>query len=886
MTQVQPSAGETPWHFYGQPTAFVGRVKELHRLREAVRNAIDDAHRRSMLLLGDAGLGKSRLLSEFIDSLDQHVENVTPLVAACRRDAGPPYAVFGELLMQRFYATSDEPPEDARAKVQAGIAQVLGDEAAGEEAAHFIGHLVGLRYPKSKHILSVDADPRRIEEKAVTAFVRLLVRDASRNPLVIWIDDLHLASDESLGLLLKLSKGVHQAPILFLASARPTFGERQQTFVQDLGRVDGVIDLPALADRDCTRIVCGLLERADGVPEAFVRTAVEKALGNPLQLEQIIELHIERGAIEVGGERWTVHPEKLDDTRIPGSLRDVVRSKLARLSPLERRVLEKAAVIGDVFWSGTVDMLRRVDESQQWDDADRFWTTERRSEELLRTFEALRRRHIILRAPQSAFPRSVQYTFKHTLEREVLFDGVEGPRRARYHRLIAQWLEGQEPARREAVVEQVALHWERGHNPRKAAVYYLAAADRAFDRHVNQEAVGLYKKALQCLSDDDAQERLRIFHQLARVHLVIGDHAEALAHCQEMLRLAWLLDDVESGGTAYNKMGQAYRALGEFALALDHFKNGLALFRRVEDILGVAASADDIGRVHRLRGNLDLAEERVREGLRLRRYLNDDRAVAVSLYHLGNVFTERGDFKEAVAAMREALDMARGADDHKTVADILNSIGVICAQRGEYERATQLWGEALGIARMLGERRQEGVLLNNRGEVTLLLGMAEEARDDLEAAVAILQDVGDRFSLSDALRNLAAVHLRLDAYSKAKDYAERALAEARDVGARGQAGLAERALGEVLSRTLFDITPDRDARIATALGHFEASIRDLEAVGLEAELGKTMLAHGAFLAELLREDEARAELGRARALFERLDMKDALDRANRILEAF
>ncbi len=884
VTSAKGDSGESPWHFYGRPTAFVGRVKELHRLREAVRNAIDDQRRRSVLVLGDAGLGKTRLLSEFVDSLDEHVDAVTVLNAACRREAGPPYIVFRRLLMQRFYAAPDEAPEAARAKLQAGISQVLGDDAAGEEAAHFIGHLVGLRFPRSKHILSVDADPRRIEERAVAAFVRMLLADAARTPMVVWIDDLHHASDESVQLLLKLSKGVHAAPIVFLASARSTFATKHKQFCHEIGRVGDVLEVRALSDRECTRVVEGLLDRVEALPDDFVRQTVEKAFGNPLSLEQIVELHIERGVIQVDGDRWTVHPEKLDDTRIPVGLRDVVRSKLARLSPLERRVLEKAAVIGDVFWSGCVDVLRRVDEGHQWDDADRLWSTERRTEELLRVFEALRRRHIILRAPQSKFAKHAQYTFKHLLEREVLFEGIEGPRRARYHRLVAQWLEAQAQSEDEALVEQVAQHWERGHNPRKAAAWYILAGDRALDRHVNQEAIGLYRKALQCLTDDDALERMGVFHKLGRVHMVVGDHAEALAHFQEMLRLAWQLDDVKHGGLAYNKMGQAYRALGEYALALEHFKNGLALFRRVEDIRGVAASADDIGRVHRLRGNLDRAEERVREGLRLRRYLEDDRSVAVSLYHLGNIHTERGDFKKAVATMREALELARATDDHKTVADILNSIGVVCAHRGDHERALSLWEESLEVARLLGERRQEGILLNNLGEVELLLDRSEEGRAKLEQAVAILEDVGDRFALSDALRNLAAVHLKRDAYPKAKEYAERALAEARDVGARGQAGLAARTLGEVYSRTLFDITPDRDARIAAAAAHFDDAIRDLEAVGLEAELGKTLLAHGAFLTELGREDEAKVQLTRARALFERLDMKGALERVRRILD--
>jgi len=869
------------WHFYGQPTAFVGRVRELHRLREAVRNAIDDRHRQAVLVLGPAGIGKSRLIGEFLHSIGDHVDQVTVLSAAFRPGASP-YQVFDRLLRQRFEIAADLSPEAVTLHLGAGIMSVLGDPKGAEEASHFIGHLVGLQIADSPHIRRVDADPRRVEERAVTWLLRLLSADAERRPLVICTDDLHHASDEALALLLRLSEKLADLPLVFLAAAREMERPVQQEFVASIGRAGEVIELPALADRDARRVVASLLARADDVPEAFIQLTLEKAFGNPLSIEQIIELQIERGAVALGEEGWQIHAELLDDTRIPGSLRDVVRSKIERLSPIERTVLEKAATIGERFWLGAVVMLRRVDEGHNWDDSDRFWTTERRDEELVRVLEALKRRHIVIRLAESDIPGMRAYQFKHSLEREVLYEGIEGPRRARYHRLVAQWLERQ--GGDAAPVERIAHHWERGHHPRKASRYYIEAADRVFAAHQNREAISLYRKALGCLTDDDAADRLGVFHKLGKVHMVLGEPAEALGHYQEMLRLAWLMDDERQGGIAYNRMGQIYRALGEYDLSLEQLKNGLALFRRVEDVRGLASTADDIGGVHRMRGQLDKAEERFREGLRLRRFLGDTRAVAVSLHHLGNVYTERGDFKAALPIMREALDLARQAGDQRTVADVLMSTGAISYHRGTLDQALDLWREALETARMLGERLLEGMLLNNMGETLLTLARTEEARETLEESTAILEAIGDRRCLSDALRNLGAVHLQGGDYAHALDLSERALEAAREVGALGQAGLAERSLAEVRSRTLYDDAPDREARIDSAAQHFENAIRDLGQVGLEAELGRALLSQGAFLAEVGRIEEAREQLDRAREVFTRLGMQEALDRAERLRE--
>ena len=886
MAQSHADSTDAEWQFYGQPTRFVGRVKEMHRLRESIRNGIESGTARATLLLGPPGIGKSRLLWEFLDTVDEHVDKITILNVACQLDEGAPYLVFRRLIRDRFYAEADDPKEMALDKVQSGISQVLRDDALGEEAAHFIGHLIGMRYPRSKHILRVDADPRRIEERAIELFRLFVGADARRVPLIIGVDNLHLASEESLRLLLKLSSGLADVPLMFIGAARDHFRDRHRKFTDAIARVGQVIDLPALADRDCTLIVDHLLAAADDVPDGFVRTTCEKAFGNPLSLEQIIQLHIERGAIDTTVTPWKVDRDQLDDTRIPGTLRDLVRTKLSRLEPLERRVLEKASVIGDSFWSGCVGVLRRVDEWHNWDEADRNWSSPRRADELKGVLEGLRRKETILRMHQCPFPPSRAYTFKHTLEREVLYEGIEGPRRARYHRVVAQWLEAQSSDRTDDMVELTAQHWERGHHPRKAAAYYREAGDRAREQYLNAKAAALYGRALECLTEDDAIARMEVFHKLGKVQMIMGNHAEALGYFQEMLRLAWLLDLTRKGGVAYNKMGQSYRALGEYALALEHFKDGLALFRRAEDIRGIAMSVDDIGRVHLFRGEMDRALELYEEGLRLRRYLKDDRAVAVSLHHIGSVHRERGDFRTAVKALREALGLARQVNDRKQVADILNNMGIICYHRGQKERALTVWSEALDIARELGERQLEGMTLNNMGETSLAVGRADEAREQLEAAIAIFEAVGDRHSLADALRNLGDAHLQSNEYAEARAYSERALEAARELGARVYVGLAERNLGEVFSRTIYADDDGRDERISRAEAHFIASRCELEAIGQETELGRTLLAYGSFLAEIGRDEDARDALGRAREIFIRLDMKDALERADRVLSAF
>jgi tetratricopeptide (TPR) repeat protein len=878
---------EAQWHFHGARTPFVGRVKELHSLREALRNIIDNSTARSMLLIGDAGMGKSRLMAEFTDTAEEHVDKVTVVSESCRPEGGPPYSVFARLIRQRFYA-ADESAEVARARILQGLSGLLGSPELGEEAAHFIGYLVGMRYPRSKHILKVDADARRIEARAVEMLIKMLRADAARAPLIITIDNLHLASAESLSLVLRLAEGLSDAPVLLVGAARPVIRDRHRDFCEFHRRGGQVVDVKPLADRAMRRLLQGLLARAADVPEGFAESTAERAFGNPLSLEQILKLQIERGAIEIDGDGWIIHRDRLEDTRIPRNLRDVVRSKLARLRDDERAFLERAAAVGEVFWSGAVEMLWRIDDGPTWDESDLYWNTQRRSDELGGVLETLRKKEIILKLPQSAMRHSATYTFKHILEREVLYGGIEGPRRARYHRAIAQWLESQgaddSEDYTEDYTEQIAEHWERGHNPRKAASWYVRAGERALARHLNEKAAAFFLKANGHLTEDDRAARIDVHHHLGKIAQLRGDFAEALGHFQEMLRLAWLQDDVRAGGLAYNKMGQAYRALGEYDFALSNLNHGLALFRRAEDVVGIASSADDKGRVFWMKGDLEQALSLYEEGLRLRRYLGNRQGEALSLHHIGTILIERGDFKEAVQVLKDARGIARELGDLRLQSETLNAMGIICAHRGEHKKAITLWGQSLEMSQEIGLRNMSAILLNNTGEAHLHLGELEKARDLLRQAVDLLEALGDRRSLSDALRNLAETALRLDDFRGALDRAEQAVEVAEELGARGPLGMAERALGEICSRTLYDDLAQRDARIATAEGHFVRSLEELGAVGAEAELGKSLLSYGSFLAEIDRADEARERLDAARALFTRLSMKEWLERTDRLLD--
>ncbi len=876
---LETNSHEKEWSFYGRSSAFVGRVKELHALRESMRHTIEVRKNRLTLLIGGQGLGKSRLLSEFCDTLEAHVGTVTVVHARCPSVQGPPYALICRLLRNRFYVNENANHSMAFSMITQGLQGLLGDQARGEKAAKNLGEFCGLCNPSSTE----RDDENHNANKAFNALLECLRVDARKAPLCIVADDLHIVSDETLRFLLELVQALRDEPIFFVFSANSTFIGRLESIVNKprqrpiyIPNRRDLLELPPLSDRDSRRLCQMLLAPCKGDTEPLIESTLEKAMGNPLSIEQILQLHLERGAIDP--ETWEVHPEALEIETLSNDLHVQVTQRLTRLSPLERSILEKASVFGDSFQMSMVDMLRRIDESHSWSEDERYWSQSTKQEELSHVLQGLWKRHILTRRAISQIDDET-FSFRHEVEREVLYAGIEPKRRAHYHRLCAEKLAT------EQAFSEIAVHYDLGERPHQAALAYLAAADQAAVRHALGDARNFYQLALERLDPDNLNARISIYHGMGQVHRAQGNLDEADQCFRAMLDLAWQLNDLGAGGLAYNKLGQIARIRSNYDQALEYLKRGLALFRQIQDQRGIAASCDDIGRLHHLRGALDLAEERCEEGLRIRRdILQDPRSQAVSMHHLSNVFLARGDFAKAQAYIQAALVLARQYNDLRTEAELLLNQGLLAYQLGQFEKAAQIWNEALALTRNIGERQLEGVLLNHLGEVLLNLKQFDESTVHLQEAAEILESIGDRRSLTSNLRNRGVIYFEKGDYQKALELCRSALALARDLGVRAQAAHIEVTLADIYSRTLYGNEKDR-GDIARAASHFTSALNEFQILGLEADLARTYLSYGAFLAELGELDEAQTALVHAHTLAETLNLSDVKRRAARILEA-
>jgi tetratricopeptide (TPR) repeat protein/type II secretory pathway predicted ATPase ExeA len=828
----------------------VGRASEMRELERAYALARDKKQTRTITVVGSTGLGKTRLVRDFL--VRSREQGQAPRVyRGSAREGGPAYEIFARVLRARFGIVEGMDAEAAKAQVRAQVATVLEDRKVGD-VAYFLGQLLDLEFQDSPLIRAVEGDAQQLRSMRRAVIKAFLETDAGKSPdpLTLVFDDLQWAHDDSLELLAYLVENLHGA-ILVLCIGRPELLARRDGWRRHGGDRHSAIELPPLGDMEASAVMQDLLSPCGEVPELeeLIDEAVVLAGGNPALLEQIVRIYHDAGVLEVTDdfedERWQIHPEKLAQVKLPMSVQDAVQARIAALAPEERELLERAAAMGGVFWLGGLVAIRRQGEAppEVWEGG------EAEDVVLLRQLLGeLVERDYVLRLPDSTFPGDEEYVFKHNLEREALVRLTPAESARRYHRALAEWLSFRKSSdNSEEYLEMLARHREKAGAAALAAAAYVQAGEVARSRYANTKAAELFARGLRLLQDcDHVDEDLRLaaLHHHGDVLHSLGRNDDAHKAFLEMLTRAWRLDLRSKGGAAHSRIGRLYRETGRLEQASRHLTASLALFGQAQDERGIASTLDDIGKLHWLKGDYPLALEYTLRSLAMRRKLADRRSIALSLNNLGLVQQDSGNYKAALDAFEQALHIRRDIGDLVGVSITLNNLGTVSQDIRDDARALKLFEEAYEVAKETGDRNRIALILTNLGETHNRLGASEKAIALLKQAEDIADELGDRLGLAEAVRGLGKAYLARREYTKARECTQRAVELFGETESKVQLGVALRSLGEVTAAASAGGAGLRDA-----VEHLKLSIAIFEEVGNEVELARSCRAY----AELLRQ---------------------------------
>lgn len=442
----------------GRPTPFVGRARELTLLTSTFDECLREPVANAVIVTAPAGAGKSRLRREFLRGLSEHTPEAAVWLARGAPIApGSSFALLGQLVRGIAGLCDGELPEVWRRKLSARVARhVAPDDVA--RVTEFLGELVGARFSDQGRafLRAARADAALMGDQMRRAWLDFLAAECAARPVVIVLEDLHWGDLPSVRFLDASLRALSDRPLLVLALGRPELLDQFPDLWSD--RRVQELRLPELTQRAATDLVTEVLgERADtDTAEAIV----QRAAGNAYYLEELI-----RAVAEGRGDA------------LPDTVLAMAEGRLERLGAGARRILRAASVFGHAFWVNGVASL--VDD---------------RRENVIELLRELARREFVVPSPSSRFRGEEEYAFRHVLVRDAAYDMLPERDRVRGHRQAAAWLEA--AGERDAIV--MAEHLERGGEPQGAVVWYLWAAEQAFEGNDLDAVFARAERGIQC----------------------------------------------------------------------------------------------------------------------------------------------------------------------------------------------------------------------------------------------------------------------------------------------------------------------------------------------------------------------------------------------------
>lgn len=691
-------------------TRLVGRRAELAQLSAAASRA-GFGRGQAITVVGDAGLGKSRLVHEFLRGLPTGSWHVLR-TAAMSHTGNAPYHLAAELVREWIGAAPSDP--------QAAVARKL------RQAALLEGNGIDLAPLQALLDLPVDepgwaALELPVRRGRVQSALRLaLLREAALHPLVLVVEDLHWADPQSVELLGSIADGLHSARLLLVATTRPggQAGWTGRSYTAELR-------LAPLDASESDALLAELIGGDDGVA-ALRRRVVERSEGTPLFLEEIGRSLVESGAVATEPSRTRIRPG-ISGLPIPDTVQAVLSARIDRLPPVRQRLLRVASVVGkDV----PLALLREVAELPP--------ATLRTELDELQAAEFL---YELLQ------PGDVEFTFKHALTQAVAYDGLLRRQRRDLHAGVLRAMERLYPDRLDEVVERLADHALQGEAWDAAARYAMRAGERANARWAWPEAVHHHENALQALSrlprSPDTIALGIQAHMRLRVALgALGDLTRGIEHLDQGRALA-----EESASSAELVQIDVMRCLslgivGLLDRAIDAGLRALDVATRLDADGPLVTARYALGTAFWFGGELRRAERVLLDGLDrvradpLRSGGTAGTASVLYLVCLSKTHALLGEFETAEAVAAEASAVAEGTKRPYDLSYARVASGFLHLVRGAPGNAAEVLEAALHTARENGIALLVPSIARYLGRAWGELGRAEEAEALLAEAVA------------------------------------------------------------------------------------------------------------------------------------------------------
>lgn len=869
--QVYLVLGIKPRLFYasgrgveGVETRMVGRDGELQQLKEMLQQAIKRRVGQVLTITGDAGVGKSRLIHEFSNWVRSLPYEVPVFKGRTYQQISQlPYGLVRDMLATYFEIQDNDPPTVAEEKLIQGMARFMGQENEDVRTrANVIGQLIGLDLSIRLQTLGQTGEALQLRQAAYEYVAQLFEVIAEHNSAVLlFLEDLHWADEASLDLIRYLADSCQKVPLLIIGVTRPLDG--QPVLTRRERPLPGThTHLDSLSPEESQQLVVEILQKLPEIPADLSDLLLRRAEGNPFYVEELIKVLIEDGVIIAGEDKWQLRRNQLTEVRVPPNITSVLQGRLDRLTNMERVTLQRAAVVGRVFWDTAVSQMNAAAEEPL------------NQTQTQTALQALEKREMIFQRQSSGFAGTRAYLFKHAILHQVTYESVLLRARPIYHKQVADWLAQQSGERISEYAGTIAEHYELAEEKATAAELYEMAGQRAQDTFNTKLATLYFCRSLSLLTDmshyaiwqlrlqDDLGELLlqqarlveaaqtymtmrftaeedgdlllqaQAWNGLAEIQQYQADYVSMLESAIQAERVAWLVNAESTWVRALLHKSTALLHQGDVEMALLATHRALETGQRLDEPELLTHCLQQACEHHISIGRYGPVEQYIAQlkgqAVLLER-LDNRPGLAMANQALGKINNRLGRFDKAVHRLLAAMKVYRELEDQLSIGQTLNLLGETSRLRGQASAAIPFYRKALSIVNGLDNQLEIMKVRTNLAAALVDLGSYEAAERAVRWVARFLEDFGKMAGWYDSPRVYvyqALAHLGKDQLDLALRFANRAHRKAAMQESDSALGFAWYGLAQVLAKGIGEIRPLQiDGNTYNASDCFAESLR-------------------------------------------------------------
>ncbi len=767
-----PSKGKTDIEI---SSPIVGRENELAQLAE-VTESIQYAGKGQVLLIeGEAGIGKSRLLNEYEKYLAKN--QIKPIIGHCYTYKKTiQYWVLQDILRHYFNAGKMDDPKQFEKRVILKLNQIVPTEI--DDYLVVIDRLFGAGFSRvKKHALSEKMDPAQMQNQIFWTIRDLFERESYKKPTVLIFEDMHWADESSLAFLAYLYKVIPDLPILVVIVSRPIQDADSEKLYREWkklmrGRFTRLL-LGRLSEDQSKEMIEYLLPQ-NKLPDDLIHKITHLAGGNPLFLEEIIRMLIDRRMILIKDNCWQLEPTEgaVENLMIPDTLQGLILIRFDQLSSIQRRLLQVASIIGRDFNSNLLRVVLQITDPTLF-------------KEIL---NQLVHRDII--ENYSDFPNQ-DYRFIHVLMSDTIYSTLLRGDKADLHGQIGSAIEETYPGQVNEFIDVLARHYQFSTNYQKALNYTKLAANISSNNYANEQAKNYYNQAVSLLQQvpHTVSDEVEVYYGLGKVNVFSANYPEALENFQTTKEILFANPSLKVEDTSpysvLRSIGEVYEHLGNYPDAVEYLNQSKNLVEQdcSPDLSELAWIEHDLGWIDYRRGNLEKSEELFLAALSKLDEEKNPNLVASISNRLAGVYFQQSNLEQATKYLQKSVVLREQMGDKVAVARSYNNLGLLKWRTGDWQNALQYFNKSLEINKFLGDVEGSIDLNSNIGLLFLDRGKLTESENYLTTALSLANKLGLSYQIGMICLHLSRLMIIMRDFDKAISYAEEGRAVYSVIGA-------------------------------------------------------------------------------------------------------